>query len=78
MIKDIEEMDVFKSSSLINLIDFKWETTGQGHHLYGFIIHMLYMGTLVYYTYDIYYWDNLGYLKSYKIINGGKDKDGKM
>lgn len=60
LITSSEELDIFKSKSLVPLITFKWNTFGRRHHMYGFCFHMLQVIVLTIYVANIYI-DNLLY-----------------
>ena len=46
---DTEEIEVFQTDALVNLIRFKWESYGKRHHLVGCVMHFFY--TLVFIIY---------------------------
>ena len=56
---DSTELDIFETLTLSELIQFKWETFARRHHLFGCIMHMTYMLTLVFYI-NVVYINNSG------------------
>jgi hypothetical protein len=53
------ELDIFETSSLSELIQFKWLTFAKRHHLMGCIMHLTYISTLVIYI-NVVYINNTG------------------
>lgn len=53
------ELDIFETSSLSELIQFKWSSYAKRHHLMGCIMHMTYISTLVVYI-NVVYINNTG------------------
>jgi hypothetical protein len=49
-----EELDIFNTESLSDLIDFKWNQFGMRHHLVGCMMHMLQITILIIYVDYIY------------------------
>lgn len=49
-----EELAMFESETLQELIDFKWNATGYALHLFGFCIHCCYISILALYTKEVY------------------------
>lgn len=46
---DSDEIQMFRSESLKNLIEFKWNSFGFRFHLVGTIVHIIYMAFLFVY-----------------------------
>lgn len=55
---DSEELDIFETDILKQLIDFKWEKYARIHHLIGCLAHLMYMFTLILYTNLVYILNN--------------------
>ena len=53
MCSESEEVEMFTSGNLQDLIEFKWETLGYKFHLFGVLIHQIYILVLwVFITYE--------------------------
>ena len=52
-----EEIEVFETENLINYVTFKWDAFAWAKHMTGFIFHLIYIGILCVYTYEIYVLD---------------------
>ena len=50
----MEELDVFNTEAMTDLIDFKWESYGMRSHLVGCMVHLAQLGILVFYIDFIY------------------------
>lgn len=50
IITQSEELDIFNTESMTDLIEFKWETFGMSHHLVGCLMHMLQIIILIVYV----------------------------
>lgn len=48
------ELDVFKSESICDLLDFKWSTYAVRFHMFGCTMHFAYMFLLFVYVSQIY------------------------
>jgi len=60
------ELDIFETTTLSELIQFKWQTYGRRHHFFGYSMHIVYVTILVMYI-------NVVYIK-----NTGTDDDKKL
>lgn len=49
-----EELEIFNTESLSDLIDFKWNQFGMRHHLVGCLMHMCQICILIFYVDFIY------------------------
>ena len=49
-----EELDIFETESIQQLIEFKWQTYAMKHHVFGCVMHFFYLTMLVIYTHVIY------------------------
>ena len=49
-----EELDIFTAKSLLDLIDYKWNTYAYKIHYFGVFTHMFYLGTVFIYIYTTY------------------------
>jgi len=49
-----EELNIFETESLKDLIEFKWNQYGYSFHLGGFLIHAVYVIMLFVYTNYVY------------------------
>ena len=53
-----EEMEIYATKSLNQLIDYKWDSHAQSHHIYNFLTHLLYMFLFILYVITIYMKDH--------------------
>lgn len=49
-----DEMELFKTELIKDLIDFKWEKFARRQHLIGFSFHICYVTVLMYYIAQVY------------------------
>jgi len=49
-----EELEIFKTDLIKDLIDYKWNTYAQAQHRFGAIVHMTYVVVLMYYISKIF------------------------
>ena len=49
-----EELEIFDTESMMQLIQFKWEMYARKHHLFGCFMHMVYVQCLINYTNLVY------------------------
>lgn len=54
LLKDSDELEMFDSKSIIELIEFKWTAYCFEHHAIGCILHMFYLAILIIYVNIIY------------------------
>lgn len=66
--KDTEELEIFSTASVQQLIEFKWETSAKLHHVISCIMHFFYILTLVIYINLIYIHDLQHYLTSGAVL----------
>ena len=59
ILKDSEEYDVFQKEAMVDLIQYKWDTTGFNFHIVSFINHYTYMSLLFIYIGYVYILDSL-------------------
>jgi hypothetical protein len=63
LLKKSDELEVLNTSSVRDLIDYKWKAYGRSHHLSGCLFHLFYILVLVIYI-------NIVYIK-----NSGTDEE---
>ena len=63
ILKDSEEYEAFKQQPLIDLITYKWDTTGFNFHIVSFVNHSVYMFFLTIYIGRVYILDGLHKIK---------------
>lgn len=51
---ETEELDIFESSAIKDIIDFKWNGFGRRHHQFGMYMHLLYTTMLSIYVSEAY------------------------
>ena len=49
-----EELEIFKSKLIKDLIDYKWNTFAQAQHMFGAFMHLTYVVTLMWYISEIF------------------------
>mgnify|MGYP001005537399 CR=1 FL=1 len=54
IISQSDELEIFNTLALRDLIDFKWNQFGMRHHLVGCMMHMCQIGILIFYVIFIY------------------------
>ena len=54
IVAKMEELDVFNTKAMTDVIDFKWDSYGMRAHLVGCIMHLAQIGILVFYIDFIY------------------------
>lgn len=52
-----DELSIFKSKAVQELIKFKWEQTAFNFHMFGCVVHLVYMAVLFFYI-DMAYIDH--------------------
>lgn len=50
---DSEEIEIFQTASLINLINFKWLSYGKRHHMVGCMMHLFYTFVFIVYVFQV-------------------------
>jgi len=63
ILADSEEYPAFKQQALIDLITYKWDTTGFNFHIVSFVNHSVYMFFLIIYIGRVYILDALHKIK---------------
>ena len=56
--QDTEELEIFDTPSLQQVIQYKWDTYGRQHHVLGCAMHMLYTLILIIYVKNAYLVEN--------------------
>ena len=56
-----DELEMFESQSIQDMIEFKWSQFGQSHHLMFCIMHFLQLGILMFYIVFVYYNNKLAH-----------------
>ena len=51
---DAKDLDIFESSSFLQLMNFKWDSYSRNHHLLGFAAMIYYVVSLIIYVAEIY------------------------
>jgi hypothetical protein len=51
---EAEELEIFSSETVIDLLEFKWAEFGRNFHLFGCVMHFMYMTLLFVYIDQIY------------------------
>ena len=51
---ETEELEVFETDALKDIIDFKWRMYGRKHHFLGMAMHMLYTAMINIYVSEAY------------------------
>lgn len=51
---ETEELEIFETEALQQVIQFKWDTYGRNHHLLGCIMHLFYTFILILYVKQSY------------------------
>lgn len=46
-LSESEELSIFETDLVMDLIDYKWETYARRQHLFGFLIHLCYVFTMM-------------------------------
>lgn len=54
IISESDEFNIFKTESMKNFIEYKWREIGFGHHLWGAIIHVIFLVFIAVYTNTVY------------------------
>ena len=54
LIQNADEIDLYSSSAIQPLIDFKWDSYGKRHHLSSLIVHFIHMIFIVLYVKFVY------------------------
>jgi hypothetical protein len=54
LIADSDELDILDSPNVIDLIAFKWDCYGRNHHIFGSIMHCVYLTFFTGYVYFVY------------------------
>ena len=53
-----EELSIFQTDLIIDLIDYKWERYGAKSHYFGCFVHWFYIGILIYYIDVVFLYDD--------------------
>lgn len=59
IIAESDEITIFDSQNIMDIIDFKWNTFGKSHHKFGFIMHMVYVLLIMLYVNFTYCYDDV-------------------
>lgn len=70
-----DEIDIFDTSTINEVILFKWNTFGFKFHLIGAVFHLIYMVVLVVYNYLVYLKGDGRELHEDEIIVGENDNN---
>ena len=54
LIAESDEIELFDSQQIIDVISFKWECYGRDHHIFGSLMHFLYVLLFVLYVNFVY------------------------
>ena len=54
---ETEEMTIFNTESFNILIQYKWEQYGQKHHVFGSVMHFIYVIIIIIYVNNIYLYE---------------------
>lgn len=73
IVAQMEELDVFTTTAMTDLIDFKWDNYGMRSHLVGCMVHMAQLCILVFYIDFIYINNYLCESKEYTKDDGSQD-----
>ena len=57
ILEETENLSVFVQTSVLDLIEFKWNSYAMSWHLVGLIMHFIYMGTVSYFVFKLYVQD---------------------
>jgi len=57
ILEETENLSVFVQTSVLDLIEFKWNSYAMNWHLVGLIMHFIYMGTVSYFVFKLYVQD---------------------
>jgi hypothetical protein len=52
--KDTEELEMFDTEVIQDMIEFKWLSFGRAHHMMGLTMHFVYTFTLTIYVNEVY------------------------
>jgi hypothetical protein len=58
LISDSDELDIFHTPPLMQIIEFKWNLFGRKHHMFGFFFHFFYVGVFIIYVKEAYMEDH--------------------
>ena len=54
LLSETEELEVFHTDSIQQMLDYKWETFGKDHHILGCFMHLFYTLMVILYVKDCY------------------------
>ena len=54
LLNEAEELEIFKTKTIQQLIEYKFETYARWHHTFGFFMHSIYITVLFFYINIIY------------------------
>lgn len=60
LISESDEIELFDSQQIIDVISFKWECYGRDHHIFGSLMHFMYVLLFVLYVNFVYLYNDLG------------------
>lgn len=70
LIVDSDQLDIFESNNVQDLIKYKWNKFAQRFHIKGFIFHFMYLVIMSIFVDQIYVKNNLEYKKVYCVLLG--------
>ena len=53
-ISESDELEIFETDMVVDLIDYKWECYARNRHIFGFMIHLCYIFSMFYYIRIVY------------------------
>ena len=52
--EDSDQLDIFETESIKELIQYKWNNFGRKFHMFGCLMHFVYMATISLYVLEVY------------------------
>ena len=49
-----DELEIFPTETVTQMLDYKWNSYGFNHHVFGFFVHLVYVVYLMFYVYFYY------------------------
>jgi hypothetical protein len=70
LLKDTEELEMFDTEVIQEIIEYKWMTYGRSHHMMGLAMHFVYTFTLTLYVNEVYLVPDNEYTGMYTVMLG--------
>lgn len=68
LICDSDEIEIFQSRQINDVIDFKWQQFAKNLHLRGFFFHLINLATVSYFVHEVYVENHVDEMTTHAIV----------